>query len=152
MDHWEKQYKKEQNFNVLINSIAIILLPTLVWFYGFDGILYWIVFMVIGFIWGIYRQNTESKAMKDARKKDVKESIEKRKKLEKKKKEEDTFLKGKIVALLERKLGEKISAKDIHRFIDPEYDWSPDYIKDLCEDLYFEEKVQRTGNYRYYIL
>ena len=74
MDHWEKQYKKEQNFNVLINSIAIILLPTLVWFYGFDGILYWIVFMVIGFIWGIYRQNTESKAMKDARKKDVKES------------------------------------------------------------------------------
>tara|TARA_Y100001970_G_C13812098_1_gene640574 strand:+ start:134 stop:649 length:516 start_codon:yes stop_codon:yes gene_type:complete len=56
--------------------------------------------------------------------------------------------KDSILSLL-KKLGTKIPASDIDGHLDYR---NVDRIKELCEELYFDGKIQRTGNYRYYIL
>tara|TARA_Y100000816_G_C25788703_1_gene413370 strand:+ start:83 stop:589 length:507 start_codon:yes stop_codon:yes gene_type:complete len=56
--------------------------------------------------------------------------------------------KNNIVSLL-KKLGTKIPTSDIDGHLDYR---NLDRIKELCEELYFDGKIQRTGNYRYYIL
>ncbi len=56
--------------------------------------------------------------------------------------------KKEVVALL-KKLGKKVPASDVDGHLDYR---NVDRIKELCEELYFDGKIQRTGNYRYFIL
>ena len=61
---------------------------------------------------------------------------------------EGEVTKKEVVAFL-KKLGKKVPASDVDGHLDYR---NVDRIKELCEELYFDGKIQRTGNYRYYIL
>ena len=56
--------------------------------------------------------------------------------------------KKKIVNLL-KKLKTKIPASDIDAHLKHK---DVDEIKDLCEEMYHDGKISRTGNYRYFVL
>ncbi len=161
--HYDKQEKKGKTTNVIINLSWLALLPILVLSFNsgeywiFEGLFYWLIIGIILFVYGVVKINRPNKKIDEAWEKDQAESAEERKQWAKEQKEENDSVKKKIVALLKRKLGTKIPASDIDRFLDirDEYGdkaYNVDYIKKLCEDLYFDEKIQRTGNYRYYIL
>ena len=161
--HYDKQKKKDGRKWLVINLSYAALLPILVLsfnsgeYWVLEGLFYWFIIGILGVVYGFVFMNTPNKKIDEAWEKDHEESAEKRKQWAKEQKEEDNFVKEKIVALLKRKLEEKITANDIHRFLDIRDNHggealSVDGIKELCEDLYFDEKIQRTGNYRYYIL
>ena len=57
-------------------------------------------------------------------------------------------LKSSIIKLL-KKQGTKIPASDIDAYLKYK---NVDEVKKICEEMYHDGKIGRTGNYRYFVL
>ena len=169
--HYKEQQKKEKKRNNTISYGLILFLPLLIFVFGLiNGLIAWFGISAIGMIFLWFLMTSESKEMKRAKAKDSKEFREEYEENELKKKKQNNFVKKKIVSLLRSKSGEKIPASAIDRFLekksqstgDANKDWykkmtnifvndDAQHIKELCEELYIDGEIQRTGNYRYFV-
>ena len=78
---------------------------------------------------------------------DKKLEHEEQKELEEEKTENRIELRINIIQLLEKR-NDKLTASDIDAHL---HSTDIDLVKEICEELYHDGEINRTGNYRYYI-
>ena len=69
--------------------------------------------------------------------------------LKKEREKDDVDIEKKIIDFLTEKIGKKYSAGDLHQVLD--YTIDEDRIRSIANQLYFDEKISRDGNHKYYI-